>query len=896
MSIADDSLVSSDANTVSGANRSTRGAALLGGRQLLTILLSATAAVLLARWLEPTDYGLFATLNLVVFGAATLFGDLGLTVALVRQSAEPTVGEWAAASRLVNLMAWAGLLGGGAGTAILMQLGHGQVATATAMLSVALWARFRRAVPSAMLQRRRRFSTIAAVETVESIVYFGIVLALARSGYGARAIAVAVGVKEVLGYTAYRFAVRGGPSLRRVRGEYRELLAVGLPVQASGLLVALTDAFQPLFIGAVLGLTSLGHVSWAYNLVLMPVLLLGAIDRVVLPSLARVQEDRILLGLLTARAIRLNALISFPVVVAVLVAPSELVSLVFSDQWLPAADLLVLFVPAIVTTAMTAPLFQAFNAIGRTRVAMWLSATWLFLTWTLGSAATWIWGEVGFGWFYVLLQFAYVPVWRLAKRELQIDVIAETRDAVAGLVAGALCGSAVAGAVGFGGRWGALIAGVVVGQAVFAATMVVFERRRSIADVNFLVRGLLGPRVQRPRAAVVAPSKRWRLGQVAPFDGLRAVAVISVMLYHANVPYLPGGFVGVDVFFVLSGFLITALLVQERDRFGRVDFMRFYARRSLRLFPALLAMMAVVTPILVLWPQGSLRSDSLATVPWTLGYLSNYLAMVVDRSLGVFGHTWSLAIEEQFYLLWPPVLVAILHRRSARGAAIFAATGAVVVAVGRALVRFWFENVEFTYFPLHARADALLIGCAGALLMTSAPANTVARVTARLSKAAAGAAVVLALAALFGNIASGWMYVVGLPIVSLASVLVIAQLAGHSSSLVGRCLCLPPLMYLGTVSYGLYLWHFPIFELVKDAQPDLAFRYLVVIQFAMSLAAASISYRFVERPFLSLKSRFGPRLCSVGVVQPQTECLPDRTEASQIAIDHLKEAENGAVR
>ena len=101
-----------------------------------------------------------------------------------------------------------------------------------------------------------------------------------------------MGAKELLGYVALRYVARGGATTRGVKGSYRELLRVGLPVQASGMLVALTDAFQPIFIGAVLGLQTLGQVSWAYNLVLMPILLIGAIDRVLLPSLARVQEDR----------------------------------------------------------------------------------------------------------------------------------------------------------------------------------------------------------------------------------------------------------------------------------------------------------------------------------------------------------------------------------------------------------------------------------------------------------------------------------------------------------------------------------------------------------------------------------------------------------------------------
>ena len=850
------------------ATRSTRGALLLGARQLLTILLSASAAVLLARWLEPADYGMFATLNLIVFGAATLLGDLGLTVSLVRQVDEPRVEEWAAANRLVTGMATAGVLGGAVGVAVLLQLGRDQLALWVGVLALALGARFLRAMPSARLQRQQRFATLAVIETVESVFYFATVLVLARSGQGAGSLAIAVGVKELLGYSAQRFAARGGPRLRGVQGRYRELLSVGLPVQASGLLIAVTDMFQPLFIGGVLGLTALGHVSWAYNLVLMPILLLGAIDRVVLPSLARVQEDRTLLALLTARAIRLNTLVAFPVVIGVLVAPSELVSLVFDPQWLPAADLLVLFVPAIVTTAMTSPLFHAFNAIGRTRIAMWLSASWLVVTWSAGALATWQWGTTGFGWFYVLLQFAYLPVWRLARRELGVDVLGETKDALVGLALGVTVGSTVAASLGDASRWGALVAGVGTGIVVFLAVVALYEGARTRADVTFLVTSVLGRRGVAPTPTVdtvvehtaagsdpAAGERPWRLQHIPAFDGLRALAVLAVMVHHAHVPFMDGGFLGVDVFFVLSGFLITALLVQERDRNGTVDVWRFYARRSLRLFPALLVMVAVVTPILLVWDDGELRSNSLETIPWTLGYLTNYLAMIVERGLGVFGHTWSLAIEEQFYLLWPPALLLMLHRRSPRFAAGVAVAGAGVVAVGRAVTWIVFENVEYTYFALHARADALLIGCAVALMMTHMSTADVERLARRCARpAVVVGALLLALAAV-ATATAGWVYVVGLLLAALCSVFVIAQIAGHPDSTVARLLSWRPLVFVGSISYGVYLWHFPVFELVKDAVPGTRFVVLVAVQFAGSFAAALLSWFVVERPTLRWKNR-----------------------------------------
>ena len=842
--------------------RSTRGAALLGARQLLTIFLSAATAILLARWLTPADYGLFATLNLIVFGAATLLGDLGLTVSLVRQSEEPPVSEWAAARRMTTAMSTTALIFGSVGTAALVIRDQGQLALWVAVLTVALAARFARSIPSARLQRQHRFGALAGIETAESVLYFVTVITLAANGHGAGSLAIAVGAKEVLGYLSQRIAARGGPKIRRVKGSYRDLVRVGLPIQASGLLVAVTDAFQPIFIGATLGLTALGHVAWAYNLVLMPILLLGAMDRVVLPSLARVQEDRILLGLLTARAIRLNALVAFPVVIAVLVAPQDLITVVFSPRWLPAADLLVLFMPAIVTTAMTAPLFHAFNAIGRTRVAMWLSLSWLVLTWTAGAYATATWGSIGFGWFYVVLQLAYIPVWRLASAELGVNVISECRDTLLGLGLAIATGALVADLFHDVHRLGSLAAGILCAEGVFVATVWFVDHQRTRADVIFLARGLVG-RTSIPTAAerAVAVKAReaepkWRLSHVQPFDGLRAVAVLAVMVHHAHVPRGLGGFLGVDIFFVLSGFLITALLVQERDRNSRIDFRRFYMRRALRLFPALTVMTILVGAVLLAWPSGELRSNSFTSLPFALAYLTNYFAMIAERGLGVFGHTWSLAIEEQFYLLWPPVLAAGLKRWKPSVVATMAVIGAAAIAMARALVWLGSSDIELVYFPLHARGDALLIGCAAALVMTASPAALVVSVGRRLGWLGLAAGLFIAAVAAVATTGSGYMYICGLAMVAVGAVVVIAQLAANPTSCLGRILSWRPLAAIGGISYGLYLWHFPVFELVKDAYPMMPFRYLVVVQFAGSFVAAVASYVLVEKPFLRLKDRF----------------------------------------
>ena len=152
-------------------------------------------------------------------------------------------------------------------------------------------------------------------------------------------------------------------------------------------------------------------------------------------------------------------------------------------------------------------------------------------------------------------------------------------------------------------------------------------------------------------ASTVEGDEPWRLGHIAPFDGLRAIAVVAVLAHHAHIPRLDGGFLGVDLFFVLSGFLITALLVQERDSSDRIDFRRFYIRRSLRLFPALLVSAAAIWAYAALVAPTELASDTLFGLPWAVTYTTDYAAMFAERGLGMVNHTWSLAIEEQFYLI-----------------------------------------------------------------------------------------------------------------------------------------------------------------------------------------------------------------------------------------------------
>jgi peptidoglycan/LPS O-acetylase OafA/YrhL len=333
----------------------------------------------------------------------------------------------------------------------------------------------------------------------------------------------------------------------------------------------------------------------------------------------------------------------------------------------------------------------------------------------------------------------------------------------------------------------------------------------------------------------------WHLGYQPGLDGLRAIAVSLVVLSHLGVPFFSGGGIGVDIFFVLSGFLITGLLLEERRRYGGLSYGTFYLRRSLRLFPAL----AVFLPVIVIAAQlaptidSTVRDQTVHGVLWVVLYVANW-ARAFGVQVGLFGHTWSLAIEEQFYLVWPVTLMALVGRRlSFRRAIAICLVGVVVVAVHRAVAWSSGEGVDRVANGTDMRADALLIGCVLALGLHAELKLRPPRILAALA-----AGFIAWFVATQSNL-SGFTYVGGITIVSAAAAVIIMASLGNPG-----VLALRPLVWLGRISYGVYLWHFPIVFLVPTpwATPV---RVAVVV--SLTLACASASWWLVERRFLRLK-------------------------------------------
>jgi peptidoglycan/LPS O-acetylase OafA/YrhL len=353
-----------------------------------------------------------------------------------------------------------------------------------------------------------------------------------------------------------------------------------------------------------------------------------------------------------------------------------------------------------------------------------------------------------------------------------------------------------------------------------------------------------------PVHSEIPSGSRFRIGYRPALDGLRAIAILMVVFFHDR--KLSGGFLGVDVFFALSGFLITSLLMEEHTCTGTIGLARFYARRALRLAPALVAFVGSVFAF-THWIRADL-ADWLS-VRWALGallYVTNVTAAYFhDYPQGPVSICWSLGLEEQFYLLWPLTLHTMLRRAAPRVAIV-----AVLMAglVSPAVLREWLVARGpgdpglwlRVYFAPDTRADALLVGCLGALVSGWWPRAFESWKV--WSVAVAGSAAMLALLASTQHILS----FVTRPALFSVSALACAGLVLGAMWLpwLGRPLSAPPLVLIGRLSYSLYLWH--EIGLYVGSPWGAWGRYGTAFLFAIG------SHYAVERPFLRLKARLQP--------------------------------------
>ena len=337
-------------------------------------------------------------------------------------------------------------------------------------------------------------------------------------------------------------------------------------------------------------------------------------------------------------------------------------------------------------------------------------------------------------------------------------------------------------------------------------------------------------------------------------DGLRTIAVGIVLCAHGGVPYFRSGGVGVDIFFVLSGFLITTVLISEWERTGSLSFKNFYARRFLRLAPALL-LTCVFVGLAKTWLTGSFPATDIGLA---LSYTANWALALYNYQLTWLNHCWSLAIEEQFYLLWPLVIVVLeWNVRSKKTKILVLIAMAASLAVRRALmVGDWSD--ERINFGLDTRMDTLICGAALAYFIRGLPLG---RLPARLSKWVGRVLAPLAFVGLIAVIHvvtwySPWMGWIGYVLVAGAAAVVVADLVGGSHSLLAGPLATRPMIFIGKISYGLYLLHLPVYYIVEDLIPDASLSVRLAVKIPVSLALAWASFHFLEKRCLKLKTKF----------------------------------------
>lgn len=379
------------------------------------------------------------------------------------------------------------------------------------------------------------------------------------------------------------------------------------------------------------------------------------------------------------------------------------------------------------------------------------------------------------------------------------------------------------------------------------------------------------PTLSQAKAVAVVSGPKGRKspapGHVPSLDGIRALAVLAVIFFHAHTPFSELGMLGVDLFFVLSGFLITSLMLDEHSRTGRIDLLKFWARRFLRLAPAYWLYITGVTLAVasgVGWTQeryGWTASDLVKSY-WL--YYCNYAPWAIWEHQIVTAHLWSLAVEEQFYLIWPLILTVALGVGLSRKSV---AVAAWVLVVGMEV-----RNIlvpPYMDLRLEMRGLAIVLGCAFALSMAAWPGLATILGRRRVGETAAAGVVILLIVATLtlrrGVLEMQMLWVGVVPVLSIGLAIVVAYLWNRSEGPMDAALSWRPLVRIGRISYGLYLYHFLVLHLTGIALSGLAISHpglykpiRMVVYLVGSYLLAYLSYCFVEAGFLRLKSHLRP--------------------------------------
>ncbi|AJG91189.1 acetyltransferase (plasmid) [Bacillus tropicus] len=340
-------------------------------------------------------------------------------------------------------------------------------------------------------------------------------------------------------------------------------------------------------------------------------------------------------------------------------------------------------------------------------------------------------------------------------------------------------------------------------------------------------------------------------------DSLRGLAILGVILYHINFNWMPGGFLGVTVFFVLSGYLITDILAMEWKRNKRIDLKKFWLSRARRLLPGMLVMLVITLAWITIFHSsllGKMRGDSIAA----LFYVSNWWYIYHKLSyfdnfnqISPLNHFWSLAVEEQFYVVWPFIIsLGLYYIKKQSRMILLICLGAFASALAMAILYEPGVDPSRIYYGTDTRAFSLLIGAVLALVWPSNRlANKIIPKARFILDVVGGIALIIILVMFWKtNQYDPFLYKGGMVLLSIATALLVANLA-HPASRIAQFLRFRPLRWVGIRSYGIYLWHYPILTLTTPKVNAGDFSIIrAILQFLLIILIAQISWKFIEKP------------------------------------------------
>jgi len=364
--------------------------------------------------------------------------------------------------------------------------------------------------------------------------------------------------------------------------------------------------------------------------------------------------------------------------------------------------------------------------------------------------------------------------------------------------------------------------------------------------------------VWRPLVDTVAEACRkqyYPLGYTPALDGLRGLMTVGVIVAHVRYLLVPGALHYMDVFYVMSGYFITSLLLRDIERHGRIRFREFYRRRFARILPPFVAM--VITYLAFRWFFFPPFSDALTDAAIGFTYITSWWRAFGLPGISFMSHTWSLSVEEQFYLLWPLALMLLVRA--------FGVSWRLVIAIGVLALMIWAWRIWLTstnppfwrlYNAPDTRADALMVGCALGVVLRMVPPGALPGLERILPKLAWPFLISSLLMTFFypWQYADPLFYYVGIMLCGvLPGALLVTMLIRSSGTIVHRCLERPEAVFLGKIFYGMYLWHFPVVMMLKDltGAPNLV-RFLLGLPLTVLLA--TLSYAYIERHFMRVRS------------------------------------------